>query len=119
MWISMPTPVTKSSQIGGERIEQEAEVGVELRGRAVALEEAEVRVAGTEPGVDDLFEGLSSPVSEMRVLDNSEAGKHERDHDRADTDRADGGFLHAPSKEKHHRGPKGREERNKPDVVKK
>src|SRR5208283_2488287 len=47
---------------GGERVEQEAEVGVERGGGAVFFSEGEVRVAGTEPGVNDFFERLPGAV---------------------------------------------------------
>ncbi len=51
------------------------------------------------------------------VLKDRKAGKQKRKHDHANADRADRSLLQSPPKEKHHRGPKGREERDQPDVV--
>ena len=101
----------------GKRIEQEAEVGVERGASAVFLLEGEMRIARTEPGIDDLFERLAGAVREVRVLDDGEAGKQERDHHGAHANRVDRGLLQAAAEEEHHRGPEGREERNQVDVI--
>ena len=114
-----PDAGDKEQPDGGERVEEETEIDVESGGRAVFLEKTEMRIAGTEPGVDDLFEGLAGAMREMRVLEDGNAGENECDDDRADADRVDRGLLQAASKEKHHRGPEGREERDEVDVVKK
>jgi hypothetical protein len=55
----------------------------------------------------------------MRVLNNRETRKDECNYDRAHANGADSRLLQPSPKEEHHRGPKGRQEGNQPDVIKK
>ena len=117
MWISMPTPVTKSSQMEESGSSRKPASALNEASRAVALHEVQMPVAAAQPGINNFLEGLSRAVREVRVLDDREAGEQERNHDRADADRVDRGLLQSPPEKEHHRGPEGREERNQVDVV--
>ncbi len=106
--MSMPTPVTKSSQIAGERVEQEADISVKGRERAVLFDVVQMAGIGTQPGVDNFFKGLVAiDGGPVRVFPDCAAGKHERQHHCAHTHRAHRRLLELAAEEKHQRRAEG------------
>ncbi len=103
---------------GGERIEQEAGIGLEGSGRAVVFDVVQVAGVGAQPGVDDFLERLARVVvSVSRVLPDGAADEDERHGHRSHTDRADRTLPQLAAEEEHDGRAEGGEQRDQPDVV--
>ncbi len=59
---------------------------------------------------------MAGAVSEVRVVENGEAGEEKRNDNRADADGVDRGLLQLSAEKEHDRGAEGREERDQVDV---
>ena len=102
----------------GERIEQKSGVGLKRCRGPVGFLKVEMPGVSAEPGVEDFLVRLmvvrGGPVG---VLPHRAAGHQEREHDRADTDRAHRRLLQLAPKKEHDRRAEGGEERDQVDVV--
>ena len=74
----MPYAGDEQQPDGGKWIEQEADIGMERRGRSVVLDVVQVAGVGAQPGVEDLFVRLTSDGARVksRVLPDGAAGEH-------------------------------------------
>ena len=110
----------KQQPDGGERIEQEAGIGVERGRSAVVLDVVHVAGVGAQPGVDDLLVRLAGIVVGVSgVLPDRAAGEDKRQHHRADTNRADRRLLQLAAEKEHDGRAEGGQQRDEPDVVEK
>ncbi len=116
--MSVPTPVTNSSQMAESGIEQEAGVGVECGRSAVVLDVVHVAGVSAQPGVNDFLERLARIVVGVSgVLPDRQAGKDKRQRHRSHTDRADRLLLQLAAEKEHDGRAGGGEQRDQPDVV--
>jgi hypothetical protein len=79
----------------------------------------EMRVATAKPGVNNLLEGLTGAVGEVRIFGYRKTSKEKGENDRAHANGIDGDLLQSSPEEKHDYGAEGWEKRNQIDVVKK
>ena len=99
----------KQQPDGGERIEQEADIGMNRGGRAVVLDVIQVAGVGAQPGVDNLLVWLARVVVGVSgVLPDRAAGKQKCQRHRADTHRPDRRLLQLAAKEEHDGRAEGR-----------
>ena len=116
--MSVPTPVTNSSQMADSGIEQEAGIGMECSRSAVVLDVVHVAGVGAQPGVDDFLEGLARIVVRVSgVLPDRAAGEDKGQRHRADADRADRRLLQLAAEKEHDGRAEGGKQRDEPDVV--
>src|ERR1035441_6621747 len=119
MWINMPTPVTKSSQI---------EESGSSRNPASTLKEASVPSRLTKfkcpsplpSQVYTIFsKGRPEPCAKFVYSKTVKQAKRNASTTTPTQTALTVAFCNRPPKKKHHHGPEGREERDQPDVVKK
>src|SRR5579885_1162381 len=99
-----------------ERVEQEADLGLEVRGEAVFGGVGQVARAGAEPGEHHYFERLAAGVG-VGVLVDGTAGEDEGESNRSDANGADGALLQLAAEEKHKDRAESGEKRDEIDVV--
>ena len=105
-----PDPGDEQEPDGGQGIEQEPCINLEIGGRAVLFEEVQMPGVGTEPGVDDLLKRLMIVCSGPDVvLQDSAAGEQECQHDDTDANGVDALLGQLTAEEEHDRRPEGRQ----------